>query len=431
MSREKVIPILLLIIFQIGLLNVIQFIAWPEMVYEPYLMNHGFTIYENITIAHVPLLLFILQVFFKLFTEPILSIKIFTWFLALVTGLSIFWISSQLFKKNKWAYFAWGLYILAQIYYEGNGIWFDHLVAFFGLWSFFFFYKFLFCSSKWQDLIFSGLFLGLAGISKQTAGWLVLPALAGFLIDWRRKKDLFKTIKFGLLFSLSVLLPWVLVAIWLVYKNALADFWFWAIHFGIGILPVATGQIQLPSWQQLIGSGMPFLIIIPFLYLDKKKRLEKLMTSLWCLFGIFGVYPRFERFHFQPAIPLLVIIWTWLFFRRKSRLLAILMILLFVPFWVRFFINNRSSTVRFFEPDVQVATDWLKQNTKPDQRIYVFNTWDHFYALADRLAAVDPVSPTLEWYLEIPGIQEKMIASLKQQENPVIIIFSSDYPPAF
>src|SRR4030043_2491420 len=194
MKIKELIIIILLVLLQVGLWLKIQFIAWPEMVYEPYLMNHEFTVYKNITIAHTPLLLFILQLFFKLFRDPILSIKIFTWFLTIATGFSIFWVASRLFDKKKLAYLAWALYIFVQIYYEGNGIWFDHLVAFFSLWSFYFFYRYLFYYSNSKEIILSGIFLGLAGISKQTAGWLALPALVGFLIDWWQRGNLFKTI---------------------------------------------------------------------------------------------------------------------------------------------------------------------------------------------------------------------------------------------
>ena len=428
----KKINFLLIIGLQILLLNVTQFVAWPEMLYEPYLMNNGLTIYKNITIAHAPLLLFLLQIFFKIFGSPLIAIKAFTLFLAIITGWFTHLVCLKIFKKEKIATLAWIFYILFHLYFEGNGIWFDHLVALFSLASFYFFYKFLFFSDLTPGVAVSGFFLGLAGISKQTAGWLVIPAFSGFLYHLLCGKKLFKTICLGLIFSIGCLIPWGLVAGWLIYKSALSDFWFWALKFAITILPKATGQIKLPTVKQLVGVSLPFLIIIPyssqacriFSGLACKKRVlaKKIFIILWCIFAAFGVYPRFERFHFQPALPLLAIIWAKSFFSKRTKAYGFLLALIFAPFWLRFFLHSLNKPDRFLESDVQAAVSWLKKNTKKDQRLYVFNTWDHFYALADRLPAVDPVPPTLEWYLELPGLQEKLITGLKGAKNPIIIM---------
>jgi len=428
---------LLIISLQILLLNISQFVAWPEMLYEPYLINNGFIIYKNITIAHAPLLLFLLQVFFKIFANPVLAIKSFTLFLTIFTGWLTYFVCLRIFKKEKAAIVTWIFYIFLHFYFEGNGIWFDHLVALFSLVSFYFFYKFLLTPGVNKKtpgvyVFSSGLFLGLASISKQTAGWLIIPAFLYLLYHLLREKKLFKTIKFGLIFSIGCLIPWILVAGWLVYKNALADFWFWAFKFGINVLPKAAGQIKLPTVKQLIGASLPFLIIIPYssqacrifsgLACKKQVLEKKILIVLWCIFSAFGVYPRFERFHFQPALPLLAMIWVSSFFSKKNRVYAFLLFLIFVPFWLRSFSNTFNKPDRFLEGDVQAAVSWLVENTKKDQRIYVFNTWDHFYALADRLPAVDPVPPTLEWYLELPGLQEKLISGLKKVKSPIIIM---------
>jgi len=420
--KNKLVFFLALIGLQIFLSTMIQFIAWPEMIYEPYLMNHGYTIYKNITIAHAPLLLFVLQSVFKFFINPINALTIFTLFLGLTTGLATYSIAGKIWNDKRIAFLAWTVYILLFFYFQGNGVWFDHLVALLSLISFYFFYQFLFKKKSWQNIFVSGLFLGLAGISKQTAGWLTIPAFFGFCLHLKEKKELIFAIRFGLIFSLGCILPWLGVTGWLVYKQALADFWFWAFKFGIIILPQSSGQILLPSLKQIVGSGMPFLVLLPFLFKARLSLAKKLFITLWCCFAAFGVYPRFEKFHLQPALPLLSMVWAWVLIKKVTLKYSLLIGLTFIFLWVRFLINSWNQPVRFWEKDVQAAVVWLRQNIKPDQPIYVFNTWDHFYALIDRQAAVDPVPPTLEWYLELPGLQEKLIESLKKNKETVVIM---------
>lgn len=423
LKLKRYIPFFLIFLLQLLVFSASQFIAWPEMLYEPYLMNNGFLIYKDITIAHSPLLLFLLQLWFRLFNDYVLALRIFTFILTFLTGLLVKNVSVKIFHKENLGYIAWIIYIILNVYFEGNGVWFDHLVALWALLSFYFFYLFLFKINELYYIALAGLFLGFAGISKQTAGWLVLPSLFGFVLLLRQTKNFTKTIRDGFIFSVSCLLPFALTALYLYSQGAIKDVYFWWLHFGITVLPRSEGQISFPTFRQAFGTFLFFIPLVPYLLRNLKKK-PSWFIALWTVFGFFGIYPRFERFHFQPALPLLSMISAFLISSKEKKSWIYLNGFIYFLLVVRFFINSFNLPVRFYEQDVQETVTWLKTNTYQNQRIYVYNTWDHFYALADRKAAVYPVPPTLKWYLEVPGLQTSVVESLKKYPESIIVMES-------
>ena len=90
----------------------------------------------------------------------------------------------------------------------------------------------------------------------------------------------------------------------LSFLGILGDFYRWAIDFGIFYLPKASGQIKLPTIKQFLVSFFPFIIFTPFLVERKKKDFD---LAVWTFFAVLGTLPRFELFHFQPALPFLAI----------------------------------------------------------------------------------------------------------------------------
>jgi hypothetical protein len=110
-----------------------RFTAWPEMLAWPYLILQGWLPYKDIAIAHNPLMLLELSMFYKLFGVGIQQLKIYTWLLILLnTGILYFLVNklkedsdkkTKLFKNL--GIISAILYILLVIVFEGNGLWFD------------------------------------------------------------------------------------------------------------------------------------------------------------------------------------------------------------------------------------------------------------------------------------------------------------------
>jgi len=298
------------IIFNILAWMVLQYTAWPEMINWPYLMQHGFLPYKDIAIVHSPLLIILLKFWRELFNDDVLGLRLFSLLLQLCTGFLVFILTQKLFsKKFINALIAWIFYNVFYFYFDGNGIWFDHLLSFWSLICFSFWYLYLFIDRKDKYILLAGIFLGLSGITKQTAGWLVLSSLLGFGILYFQTRNIYYIIKRIVLYALFTLIPWGIVLVWLNSHKSLESFLFWGINFGVKVLPRSQGQILLPSINQIIAT-FPFLIPLILVFLDHKNRLKISFVTFWIICALAGIYPRFERFHFQPALPILAMLWV-------------------------------------------------------------------------------------------------------------------------
>lgn len=407
-TKKKILPPLILILLvQLVLFFNIKFTAWPEMTFWPYLILKGWFPYKDIAIAHTPLLLVDLTIFYKLFGVGILQLKIYTWTLILLTDVLLFGIVKEIWNKRT-AVLSLLFYIPIQIFYNGNGLWFDLALAPIALVIFYLLRK--------KNYLWAGIFWVLAFLVKQTAFWFLIP-IGLTLIENNFKKN----IKGFLTGAVILLAPSVLI-VWLL--GIFPDFVFWAFKFGIGILPRAQGQISLPSLRQVIVSFLPFSILafIPFM----KKKKENFILFVWCVAGIMGAFPRWELFHFQPALPFLVIVLGSSFLRiKKIKPFLRLALFIYLPLNIvlisRYVLHEWGGETRFFDSGVKKISNYIKENAGVGDRIYLLNTWDNVYMLSNTLPAVRPWIPHLLWYMELPGIQENMVSDLDNAKPKMIV----------
>lgn len=400
----------LILLIHLGLLVYLKFTAWPEMTLWPYLMTKGWMPYRDIAIAHTPLMLIDLSVFTAVFGVGIWQLKVFTWILILGMDGAVFFVARKLWNY-KAAVFSLVTFALFQVFFDGNGLWFDLYMGFFAFVSFYF--------VRQKKYLWAGVFWALAFISKQTAIWFLVPIWLEVAGNEKLKAKSSLNLVYGSSLVLTVFI--LLLAVF----NLLPDFFHWAVNFGIFILPKAQGQVQLPGFKNLAVSLFPFIVFIPLILRTKAKYMN---LFFWAVAGSLGAYPRFEFFHFQPALPYLAIASALVFteFAKKDILVKYFVFLYVfgsVYLFAIFFMRNYKEGVRFYEKDVQDIVSYVKSNTSPGDRIFVMNWWDNIYALSDRLPATDPWVPQLSWYMEIPDIQEGMINDL-QEVKPKIIILS-------
>jgi len=430
MKRPNFLVPLILLIHFILLIN-LRFTAWPEMILWPYFILKGLLPYRDIAMAHNPLLIFDLAIFYKIFGISLFNLKIYTWVLILLTDLLIYWVAKKITKREKVALLSLAFYVLWQPFFEGNGVWFDLVLAPLALLIFYFLWN--------KEFFWSGIFSGLAVLVKQTAFWFILPI--GFTF-WFLKNLKFKSIK---KFLTGLTVPLVIFLVYLIKVGIFQDFYFWAIRFGIGYLPRAPGQFQLPTLKQFLALGVPYAFIIPAIwFLIKKVKIQEkgqiLILLVWCFFASLGIFPRWGYLHFQPFLPFLAIISGILisYFRACEKTsfayinisykrlywaaYLVLIILGTIYLQVRFYRLNWQKADRFFEEETLEAAVWLKENTYPGEKIFILNSWDHLYALTNTLPANSPWVPTLPWYMEYPGIQEEIVADL-EKEKPKLVVF--------
>jgi hypothetical protein len=373
----------------------INFTAWPEMLAWPYLILQGWLPYRDIAIAHNPLLLLDLVVFFKIFGLGVLQLKIYTWIL-IVINMGLMYFVADKFWNKKNAVVTSIFYVLLLIVFEGNGLWFDLALTPFAILLYYFI--------RQKSYLWSGIIFALGFLTKQTFIYFAIPVVFSLI---KEKKDLIKKIEKLTIGLLLVFIPFVLV---MQLLGMLDDYYKWAIEFGIFYLPNAVGQVSLPTIKQLLFGATPFLIFVfnPSLL-------------IWSVVGTLGVYPRFEFFHFQPALPFVALVFSGFILSNKSKYLKFVVLLVASIFLSVGIKRQLGNNTRFYESDMQKVSSLITNQYPPITSLYVINYWDNLYALTNTLPP-KPLIPYIPWYLNYKDNYEVIVNSLKLKQPEMIVI---------
>lgn len=381
------------------------FTAWPEMLAWPHFILNGWLPYKDIAIAHDPLLIIVLTLFYKLFGVGIAQLQIFTWLLILINYYLLFRITKKLYSQ-KTAICALLFYIPIQLLYEGNGLWFDLALIPFAL--------LLFYSIKQKKYLISGIIFALGFLTKQTFIYFLIPIT---LLNIKIKQNLLLNTKKFILGLSSIIFVFILL---LLIFGILDDFYFWAIKFGIFYLPHARGQVVLPNLRQLAVALFPFSISI----------LSPAFIP-WIISGAIGVYPRWGLFHFQPALPFLAIAFGVFVSKfnnfslkvdKRKKILLIIYLLITGIIFSKFVIRNWGKDVRFYEQDVKDVVTELNILNPNHNEIFVLNYWDNIYALSNTMPVTRPWIPYLSWYLSVPNVKDEIVSDIKTEMPEQIVV---------
>src|SRR5258708_450959 len=383
------------------ILSMLQFTAWPEMVSFPYLINHGFITYKDMVHAYPPLLINVLAFLYNLFGFKILVLKIFGSITILAGDVLLFIIIKKLTKKNNLAAVGCFIYIILQPVLDGNMVWPDLFIVPFLLLTFLLLLK--------KKYLMSGIAIGLAILTKQT-GILFLGFVGLSIVLFERKWNCVWRFVLGV----GIIIVPFLVS--LISQNSFSEFINWAIIYPSRYWTKFPGYVQLnPTLRENLDLLILFLPLCALVLKVKKKMFYDknfLILFGFLICGIVGVYPRFSFFHFQPALPFLVIIYIYLIKDfPKKYLYTLFLIPLFIVL-----INFRSLQFggsRFWsESDLDLGRK-IQAETNPNEPVYLLGLDSSMYAFSNRL----PNKPWLDnfgWYLEIPGVQEEVVNALKK-----------------
>ncbi len=397
--------IILLCVFlglHILILSRLQFTAWPEMVSFPYLINHGFVTYRDMVHAYPPLLISTLSVLYKIFGYKILVLKIFGWSSILVSDLLIFQIILKITKKQNTALFGVLIYVILQPILEGNMVWPDLFIVPFLLLTFL-----LLIHKKY---FWSGVAIGLAFLTKQTAALYIVLGISYIALTERNLRKIINFTIGGLVVGIPFLLN-------LISQKSLVDFVNWTIVYPSKYWTKFPGYVQLsPTLRENL---ILLTLIAPFAFLILKasrkifadKNFLILFGFLIC--GIVGVYPRFSFFHFQGALAFLIILYLYLVKNKYILLIPVFLILIFQHNQI-----NLKGDRFWSQSDLDLA-QIIENDSIINKPIYLLGVPSQYYVFANRL----PNTPWLDgfgWYLEIPGIQEKIIKDFDQNQPSTI-----------
>lgn len=402
---------IVLLLIHLLILKSITFTAWPEMFSYPYLINNGFLIYKDFAHPYVPLLSFVLTLYYRIAGMNLNSHEYFTWGLILINDLIIFLIAGRILKKSL-ALFPVLVYVFLQPVLEGNMLWFDLATTPFILGSFL---SFVCIKNEVRKLFWFGFLLSFALLIKQQT--IVLVALIFLILLFSKGSR-----RYILYFVSGTVIPVGLIVFVLITQGVFREYLFWTMEFPLVWLPQFPGYSDLPAKKNIL---LLFLMFgLPAFYLLKnfsKKNVFQRIILASIIATVVMAFPRFSYFHLQPAIATLVIFFTIVLKEAKKSSIFFLMIgmLYALLLWKDYRPFIGVETARFYDNEEQDLARFISQNTKQNDRIYFLGPHSMLYVLSDRL----PPKPWIEnftWHFEIPGMQEKQIAGFENEQNLVI-----------
>lgn len=406
--------LIVLLLHSIFLINT-MFTLWPEMVVYPYLLNHGYRLYQDVVNPYPPLLTSALSLFSKFAGYQPLHYQLLTWLIILILDIEIYLITRVIFKKKIFALISTLFFSVFSIPFAVNGLWFDLVQTPFIMLSVFFAWKFFETGSK-KHLFYSFFLLTITFFIKQQILILFFWFFVVIIFKFRKKSV---KILINPIFYLPFL---VLLCLFILifYTNRSAEaFLYWAFYSPFTAVHI-PGYILLPNLRQFLVIASIVILFTPALF--GKFRL----IPLTALISILFVYPRFDYFHMIPALAIFSISAGFNFSKIPSlktpqKLFIFLAFVLLSIFTLRYFSNNFSKETRFFDREIYTSAAFLKQITDPGETLYIQNGPDQLLPITGLLPP-KPWADEFPWYLEREGMQEKIIDGLKLQ-NPKYLIY--------
>lgn len=381
----------------------LQFISWPEMFSYPYLLNNGFSLYKDIALPYQPLLMLILSVVYKIFGYSLLTLQLFAWSLILLSDLLIFLISKKILGFKISSLVPVLLMVLITPLASGNTLWFDLATIPFILLAF--------LSSFYKKFLFMGFFFASAFFIKQQTGLAILFLGIYFLLS-RRFRDLFN-------FILGFLVLLLLTLTYIIYNGIFEDYLFWTIVVPLYWYPKLPGYANIPSPSQLITTILIFLPGVVLAIKDLKRSEENMKVIFISFLGLFLVaFPRFEYFRVQPAFAAFFILTAYVF-KKEHIKIVLLPFLLAIVILVRGNIKTFNLPARFYGPEEMKQVKGINNETKPGDKIYLIGVPSIEYILTNHLPA-KPWVDNYVWYMEIEGLQDKIIKGLDLEKPQVV-----------
>ena len=379
---------LLVAILHILLLTQLRFIAWPENLVWPYLQNHGLHYYKNIFLIYPPLYWWLLSSFYALFNLSLQNLVIFSYLIICLSD----WL---LWKAAKEKIVPLLIYVPLQIFFEGNGVWVDHLLVPLFLASYIF--------SMRKKYFLTGLFMGLALLTKQTAVYFIL-AHGVILFLSRNKTILLKTLG-------GMSLPLFFTLVYFLHTNSLHPFLSQAVIYILTFHVKHPLQSQLPQPVQII---VTLLVFAPALATDLFKKRADL--TIITIAAALGVFTRFEYFHLQPALPFVALLLS------LSPINFPVLIFIVVVFG-KFLFSSWHQNPRFLDSTTLGNAKIIGMIIRPQNKTLFINTWDHYYFLTQTLPIGYWYVSGTPWTMDFDGNIDRLLQNLAQNW-PVYIVYN-------
>ena len=400
--KKYYLVILILLGIHLFLLINLKFTAWPEMLSYPYLRNNGYLLYKDMIHPYPPVLAMALSIVYKLFGYKLIALKVFTWLIILANDILIFLISKKLTKSFKFSVLSLAFYVTIQPFLEGNQLWFDLAIVPTVLFSTYYLLQ--------KKYFWSGLFLGAAILTKQTAGLYLIFGMAYIAC---KEKNFKKVLEF----VIGPIILFAILIVRLITEGAILGFFNWTLIYPLTLFSKFQGYVQMAlsghQWLILVLLVIP---VIPVLFIRKFS-----LITFYLLLSFIMIYPRFSFFHFQPGLAFIAIFYGVFFSRVRFfyMLHATYYILLFVLICLPVLKTDWQKEARFWGNEEIKTAGIISQKTNPKDLIYLLGPQSGLYVFSGRLPP-KPWTDNYIWYLEIPGIQEGIIKRWKGNKPEIV-----------
>lgn len=393
---KRVLPILIIIFLHIFLLTQTRFTVWPEMILYPWLLNNDFKLYQNIINPYFPFLSLILSGVFRLFGESVTTLKIFTYLIIVIYDLIIYLIVFRFTKNNIKSLLILFYFILVQVSFGGNGLWFELFLAPIVISSLALFY---FGRSNLQIILASTL-MSLSILTKQNSALFLLPIIIYFINQKEYKRILLSVT--------AMFLSALPVFVFILSQGIFYDFINWTIKLPLNMSKV-PGFVSLPSNRQFL---LLLFLLLPALLILKRDFKRKYFWIIAAAISSLFAFPRYEDFHLQVLIGFSAIL---LAFVSKRAILVFLIVGFLLS--SRTIVKNWQVPDRFIDQDLHKAVEIIK----PLNSVYLLNSPELAYFFADKLPP-KIWATNFPWYFTDSIFEEKYIQNLKDQKIEYIVI---------
>ena len=393
----------------------------------------GINFYKSCFFNMLPGLPLLYAFIFKTFGTEVYAFRLFLAIWNAISVLFIYLISCRLLDEKKalasafiFAYLSW-LPTLQGITQKELFMLLPYLIAL---------YLYLFYQNKrWGYLFFSGIFLALAIVIRQTATPLLFHFLLFIYIQSKRKgKD-------SLILLIGVFSPLILVMLYGYTTLDGMNFLYQIAGYRLTAASIFVG----PWWWHLLRflyssavTGIIFLIFAALLgwpYLDRKKNFNKLFIISFFLFSLFGgVMGGRWFFHYYLQITPALSIWlswcTFCILKQKRVIKIIFFILLSIPFIFYIFAvcytdDFYLSHERNYEITKQVSR-YIRTHCNQNQEIYAFLYHNPgLYFLARRKSPIPYLFRSK--VLFSPKVLQEVKRAIKQKKIDYLITYDLPY----
>ena len=401
---------IVLIGIHLYVLKKLVFFPYPELFVYSYLTKQGLIPYKQIFDQHFPGIMFFPINMISLGIDTPQEARLLQLGVVAVTHILIFSISKKIFKTNFYSLIPNLLYLVWQPFFEGYVLWIDSFIAMFLLLACYFLLR----KKNANDILYSGIFLGIALLFKQVVV-LLLILIAMFLVV--KKKSAF--IKF--LLGLSV--PLILLVLWVTNLGIWSDFIYWTFTFNV------TTFAQMGRKYPVLHDILKFAWVLGPAFLAVFAKLRRgfiedhILLTIFLVGSLAFAYARADFIHIQPALPFAIIMFVlFLSLLSKKLLLAYLTIYfigsvyLLVPFYR--WASAQDNVFFFGETEVRIVKE-VRKYSDEDDSVFAFGTTPHLYFLTDTLPPGRVFVFQFPWFMKVA--EGKILQGIMDDPPKVVV----------